>query len=263
MMAAGFAYFRPESLEEAIMTKARLGDSALYYAGGTEILSLTRSGHYAPTAVIDIKYIAECSERGAKGESLFFGSNLSLSELADDSSFPLLAAAARGVADRTVRNRIRLGANCAGRLPYREALLPFLALGAIAHLAGPGQAGRLERRELGLWSLHDKRLLLGPGELLLGFSIRAEEAALPWFYERSTKGGRVDYPIASLCMVARGETLSAAVSGAFEHPVRAEAKARPLGLSDFPPTRSDQRASAAYRAAMLDLALERAKEALA
>jgi CO/xanthine dehydrogenase FAD-binding subunit len=262
MTGADFAYYRPDTLEEALAARARLGDSAFYYGGGTEILTGARSGLYAPRAVIDIKSLSECRERGARGGTLFFGSGLALSDLVEDPTFPLLAAAARGVADRTVRNRISLGGNCAGRLPWREALLPFLALDGTVHLAAPGVGGRPVLREVPLSAVHGKRLALAPGELVLGFSVAAGDAALPWHHERITRGPSVDYPIASLCMARRGDTLMAAVSGAFDFPFRALVQGRSFSLPDFPATRTDLRASSAYRSAMLALALAKAEEAL-
>jgi xanthine dehydrogenase molybdenum-binding subunit len=263
MIAFDLDYLRPESLAEALEAwKARSAD-ALYYAGGTEIHTGARSGSYKPGLLIDLKGIPELSAMGRGGAGLFFGATLSLSELVDQAAFPLLAETARGVADRTVRNRLTLGGNAAGRLPWREALLPFLAADGVAHLAAPGEAGVPALRDIRLRDLHAKRLALGKGELLLGLSVSREAALAPHHRVRCEAGARVDYPLVSLCAVARGGTLSVAVSGAFDHPAWASGESASVTASSFPRFRSDQRGSAEYRAALFDAALTRAKEVLA
>jgi CO/xanthine dehydrogenase FAD-binding subunit len=258
-----FVYRRPETVEEAIGAWRSLPASSLYYSGGTEIVTGARGGSYSAGALIDIKRLPECRQRDSRtvagARALYFGAGLTLSELAEDSSFPLLAAAARRVADRSVRNRITLGGNVAGRLPFREALLPFLAAGGTAHLAGPAPEG-IELRQVPLRELHAKRLLFRPGELLLGLSVEAESAALPFFHDRATSGAAVDYPILALCALARAGRISVAVSGLLDAPAWAEGEAP--GTETFAEPRSDARASREYRASLLAQSLSRAREAL-
>ncbi len=186
-----------------------------------------------------------------------------MNEVAEEGGFPLLSAAARKIADRSVRNRITLGGNVAGRLPFREALLPFLAAaGALAHLATPVAGGSFERREVPLRELHAKRLMLGPGELLVGLSVSREAASAVHFHERATSGAAVDYPILALCATKLDGTIGVAVSGAFDYPVWADSSSGPASAARFPAARNDQRASGEYRAELLRSALRRAEEAL-
>jgi CO/xanthine dehydrogenase FAD-binding subunit len=86
--------------------------------------------------VIDIKEISECRSAARQGEQVVLGAALSLNEVVDSKLFPLLSATCRRIADHTVRNRLTLGGNICGRLPYREAGLPLLVAGAQVEIAG-------------------------------------------------------------------------------------------------------------------------------
>lgn len=262
MIPFDIVYLCPDTLEEAVEACRNGIPTTLYYAGGTEIVTGCRNGTYRPAAVVDLKRIPELRRLGEGGAGLFFGAALSLNEIAETGSFPLLSATARKVADRSVRNRITLGGNAAGRLPFREALLPFLAAGALAHLATPAAGRGFERREVPLRELHAKRLRLSPGELLVGLSVSREAAASAHFHERATSGASVDYPILALCAMRMGDVIGVAVSGAFDYPVWADSSSDPIADAPFPAAKNDQRASGEYRTELLRSALRRAQEVL-
>jgi len=200
--------------------------------------------------------------------------------------FPLLTATVRRIADRTTRNRLSLGGNLAGNLPYREAALPLLLADAwvltVRPPAVPGSAhdAQSERRERPLRRIFDKRVLLDPGEFMLGFSLPAEAALLPWKHYRATRTAGVDYPLATVCFLAAGPDGTGLAGTRPAGPARADIAAAVSGLHPFPvlfPSiaalraaiavpgmiKADQRASAEYRTALvLDMA-RRAEEELA
>jgi len=262
MIPFDIVYRRPESVEEAVSAWRGDPENSLYYAGGTEIVTGARTGTYRLGILVDIKRLPECREIGARGDRLYYGAGFSLNEIVEDGSFPLLSAAARRVADHTVRNRITLGGNVAGRLPYREALLPFLAADGAAHLAGPDRSGGVGRRTVPIRELQAKRLVLGPGEFIVGLSIPAEAALLPFFHDRATAGPEIDYPIFSLSVVAFPGGVSAAISGYLDWPVRIGVKSGVPSVDSFPAPRGDARASREYRFELLRASLARAEEAL-
>ncbi len=199
MIPHNFVYYRPLTLQEAVeayVEAAAEGLDTLYYAGGTEILTYARKGNLRPGAVIDIKHIPDCVVLTRDGSRHVFGSALTLNTVIEDGRFPLLAQAAQ-IVDHTVRNRLTLGGNIAGRLPYRETVLPFLLADAQVRLVGP-DGERLES----LRDVFDRRLQLTPGELLVSLSVPAEVAAMPWFYRRRVRKTRLDYPILTACFTA-------------------------------------------------------------
>jgi xanthine dehydrogenase molybdenum-binding subunit len=62
MIEFDFEYYRPSTIEEAVglyHTLHTSGKMPIYYSGGTEIITLARSGQIMMGAVIDIKGISE------------------------------------------------------------------------------------------------------------------------------------------------------------------------------------------------------------
>lgn len=268
MIPFDFEYHLPGSIEEArqVFTALAAADKEpLYYAGGTEIISLARRGRLKFGALVDLKGIPEMKIVETAGENIVFGACTTLSDLAGQDDFPLLAAVARGVADHTVRNRLTLGGNICGRLPYRETLLPFLLSGGEAILSGP--AG-LRREPLD--RVFDKRLRLERGEFLVQLTVTGEAAGRAWWTGRRERQGRVDYPLLHLAAASDGSRLALAVSGLCAYPFRHGPLEEMLGDWDRPAAervkeslnllpaavRSDDLASVGYRRALWRRALE-------
>ena len=268
MIPTDITYIQVDSPEEAVQAWSS-HPGARYLAGGTEITTTARrSSAYPLTTLIDVKGLAETQVLEIKAGSVALGATLPLSTLEDWPGYPLLSATIKGIADRTVRNRLSLGGNIVGMLPYREAVLPLLLADATGLSIVPGPSGSAPARKV--WRLRerfDKRLLLEPGELVLTFSLPENSSTLPWTHRRKTRTGRVDYPLVTLCMIREGASYRLAVSGAQPYPQwsdaadaafpRVDAIMEALGLP-----KSDQRASSDYRTALLRLMLGYALEDL-
>ncbi|UUZ96768.1 FAD binding domain-containing protein [Paenibacillus sp. P25] len=141
MISFDFDYYRPASAAEAVRLFQQAdaeGKQPLYYAGGTEIITMARLNQLWTGAVIDIKGIPECRSMEVQKDRLVIGSAVTLTALSEARLFPLLGETARHVADFTNRNKITVGGNMSGRFIYKEALLPFLLADSQAVLAGPG-----------------------------------------------------------------------------------------------------------------------------
>lgn len=273
MIPINFVYVRPGSLQEAVeayMQAVEEGRSPEYYAGGTEVLSYARELKIEPDVVIDLKVLPEMRVQEDENGEHVFGACLTLNELVEDERFPLLSRAAQ-IIDHTIRNRLTLGGNIAGRLPYRETVLPFLLSEARVRLYGP--AGE---RVVPLNEVFDKRLRLEQGELLVQLLVAPDFAAAPWFYRRRTKKGRLDYPIVTAVFLAWEGALRMASSGVYGFPLRSteaegvlndgdhEVGERAARVVDVVPFKvfDDLRASAAYRRALTEKAIGEALVAL-
>ncbi len=273
MIPFNFLYHRPATLAEAVEAYARADREGLnpaYLAGATEITTFCRMGRTKPGALVDVKRIPECRARGEEGNDLVFGAALTLNELIEGSAFPLLRQASV-IVDHTVRNRLTLGGNLAGMLPYRETVLPLLLSDATARLAGP--AGE---RTVPLAALFSQRLLLGPGELLVQIRVPKAMAARACFYRRRVRKGRFDYPLVTACFLHTGGALRMAVSGAFAFPLRCLEAEQVLNDDAIPlagrppavvsaapyPLLDDMRASAAYRRMLFEKCVGEALAAL-
>lgn len=220
MIPFDLEYYAPESIKEAVVIYAELADAGqepLYYAGGTEIVTFCRQQKIKPGALIDLKGIAETGLLELDGEKLILGANITLSCLSEQGHFPLIADVARGVADRTARNRLTLGGNICGWLPYREAILPLLTADAEVVLAG-----RDGHRTETLRELFDKRLKLEKGEILVQLIVARKELENKSWVRRREKHGPVDYPLCHMIGVKKKDHLAVAVSGLCAFPFRSD-----------------------------------------
>ena len=218
MIPFDFQYYRPTTIQEVINTFNDLdsqGLSPIYYGGGTEIITMARKESLSTKAVIDIKALPETKVlEEVKGE-LVFGAGLSLSEIIESNLFTLFSKVLRPIADHTVRNKLTLGGNICGRLPYREAILPLLVADGKVVLVGPEG-----RREVDINTVFDKRLLLKKGEFLLQVKVNKSVISSPYFNRRKEKQTLVDYPITNIVALKEGGKIKMAFSGVAPLPFR-------------------------------------------
>jgi CO/xanthine dehydrogenase FAD-binding subunit len=269
MIPFNLDYHRPGNLAEAVEAYARAQKDGLkpaYLAGATEITTFCRMGKLKPGALVDIKRIPECRVRGEEGNELLFGAALTLNEVIEGDAFPLLRQASVLV-DHSVRNRLTLGGNVAGMLPYRETVLPLLLADAAVRLVGP--AGE---RIVRLAEVFSEQLLLQPGEMLAQIRVPKGMASHPWYYRRRVRKGRFDYPLVTTCFLQVDGAVRMAVSGAFGFPLRCPEAEKVLNDGTIPLTRrpaavvaaiphtivEDLRASAAYRRMLFEKSVSEA-----
>lgn len=268
MIPFDFEYHLPQTAEEAVSLFTRLDSEEkkpLYYAGGTEIITFCRQQTITPGALIDLKNIPETNVYGKSNGQLVIGANLSLNRVVEENHYPLLSMVVKKIADRTVRNRLTLGGNICGRLPYREALLPFLLTDTEILLTGP-EGWRTEQ----VATIFDKRLKLVKGELLVQLKVLEDKLNLPFHTVRRVKQGPVDYPLYHLACTREDEEMKLAVAGLCAFTFRSRELEEVLNnqtskhsekISDVieklpGDIRTDQRGSAAYRKALFEKDLE-------
>jgi CO/xanthine dehydrogenase FAD-binding subunit len=266
MIPHNFVYMQPTSLEEAVeayQAASEAGKEPVYYAGGTEVVSYAHQGIIAPGAVVDLKRVPECRVHDADDDALVFGACLTLNELVADRRFPLLSKAAH-IIDHTIRNRLTLGGNVAGRLPYRETVLPFLVADGTAVLYGPDG-----ERTVPLSEIFRARLRLQDGEILVQLRAFRRLAEAPWYYERRVKHNQLDYPIVTGCFLRWEDEIRMALTGTFGFPLRssevetvlndasipvADRPSQALGTVNFD-VFEDERASTGYRQALTEMVI--------
>ncbi len=279
MIATDFAYYRPETVEQALRVHRDLsakGRRCLWYGGGTEILSMARLDQLTPDAVIDLKAIPECRVLERRRDRLVIGAGVTLAELGEADLWPLMSRAAGRVADHTVRCKITLGGHLAGQIHYREAALPLMLVDAEAAIAGPRGWRHVPLPKV--FPLERGELRLEPGEFLAQVAVAYDDVHLPYHCVKKTRLDWVDYPLVTLAAVRKAGRIRVAVTGACAFPFRsAEMEA---ALHDPAPTSAATRAEAAaakvpdqvlsdlhgsaeYRAFVLRNALEDALAALA
>lgn len=218
MITQHLEYLIPETIEEAFLayhTNLSNNKNVFYYAGGSEIQTFSRKHKLKPDVLIDIKHLPELCKCSLENKVWTIGSCVNLNTLLKKVPHPCIQSSISGIADHTTRNHITLGGNLCGRLPYREAILPFLLddhAKAIIY-----RNSNLEKTPLR--TLFKNRLLLNPGDLLVGLELQETSSTLKWYGIRKTRAGKVDYPLVHVEAKLKNETsLSLATSGYFSFP---------------------------------------------
>ncbi len=181
-MLRPFEMHRPATLEEAVRLHSHLGDSAAYYAGGTELLLAIKEGIAQYDHLIDLKGITALRgiERLARGGRtlLRVGALMCHAEVAADSSvrasLPALAEMAQEIGNVRVRNAGTIGGNLAFAEPHSDVGALLLALGAEIEAMGENGARRIPAEEFWLGPFET---VLAPHEIAVAVEIPLEPGA--------------------------------------------------------------------------------------
>ncbi|MPM31250.1 Nicotinate dehydrogenase FAD-subunit [bioreactor metagenome] len=199
MIPFDFIYCRPTTLQEAIEAWWKLkseGKSALYYAGGSETITLCRVGAISPDAVIDIKLIPELTKMAADRTFLHIGAACTLNQIKESNHFKLLGLACGRIADHTNQCRITLAGNLCGTIIYRETSLPLLCCDASVTLFGPDG-----ERILPMQSIFGEQIKLFPGELVTAVHIPSWALDAPYAHikKAANEKSTIRSPVSPRC----------------------------------------------------------------
>ena len=221
MIPFDFSYYRPESLREAAEISQKLAEhkkTAVFYAGGSEIITMCRAGSIHPHGVIDIKKIPECTDLYLDEAGLTIGAACTLSRIKESGHFPLLGLACGRIADHTNQCRITLGGNLCGTIIYRETSLSLMLSDAQLDLFGPeGQ------RSVPFNTVFRGHMALKPQELVLRVRIPKWALHAEYAHIKKTTNEKIDYPLVNITALWRDGCLRAAFSGVCAYPFRSEA----------------------------------------
>jgi carbon-monoxide dehydrogenase medium subunit len=141
MIAAGFEYAAPDSLDEAIRLLGEGGEDAKLLAGGHSLIPLMKVRLAAPTLLVDLRRVPGLRGVSSEDSELRIGAMTAHAELADAKA-GLLATAAGQIADQQVRNRGTIGGSLAHADPASD--LPAVVLAAEGRVALKGAGGERE-----------------------------------------------------------------------------------------------------------------------
>lgn len=218
MIPFDFVYCRPNTLTEAYAAFIQLqaeGKNPMYYAGGSEIITMSRAGSIGPGAVIDIKRIPECMLLSVGYESLHIGAACTLNQIKESKLYPLLSLACGRIADHTNQCRITLGGNLCGTIIYRETCLPLLLSDATITLLG----------NQGLRTVPFQRVFTGrmeraPDELVVQLHVPSWALQASHYHVKRTTNEKIDYPLVSMAAMQVNSQLRLAFSGICSYPFR-------------------------------------------
>jgi len=174
MIPGAFAYHRPKSVNEAVALLADLGEDARPLSGGHSLIPLMKLRLAAPSHLVDLGGIKDLKGIRAEGGDVVIGAGVTQHDvIVSDllaSKAPLLAEAARQIADPQVRYLGTIGGNVANGDPGNDMPAVMMALGATYELAGKGGARRVAAREF-YRGTYDTAL--NPGEIVAAIRIPA------------------------------------------------------------------------------------------
>lgn len=264
-----FTYYKPDSKEELVHLIDELVDLKIayaLYAGGTELVTMFRQGKGLVDAVIDLKGISELTKVTKSENSVVIGAAVPLNQVIESVDNATIQEALRAIADHTVRNKLTIGGNICGRLPYREAILPMLCRNA--------EVTVLEKGNLVAYpidKIFDKRLKLSPNAVLWTIKINTQEMV----FEKSQRYSattEIDYPIVHQYVAIDEEKVKIALSGYSSFPIsssfdfnKLKASGERLAFLMTPfveHAKSDDRSSADYRLSLLKVCMEDVLEEL-
>lgn len=141
MIPGAFDYLVPHSVNEAVALLSEHGDEAKLLAGGQSLIPAMRFRLAAPAILIDINRLPDLSYVREEQGFLAVGA-LTREAMLEEvpvvaQAYPLLADAARVIADPLVRNRATVGGNIAHADPANDHPAVMLAYGAQVVAQGP------------------------------------------------------------------------------------------------------------------------------
>ncbi|MFM1988638.1 MAG: Carbon monoxide dehydrogenase medium chain [Pseudomonadota bacterium] len=203
MIPPAFDYHAPRSVGEAVALLGSLGPDAKLLAGGHSLLPMMKLRFAQPTHLIDLNRIETLRGIREDGDTIRIGAMTVERDLIVSpvlrARVPLLAEAAKLIADPQVRNRGTIGGDIAHGDPANDHPALSLALDATFVLAGPDGERTVKADDffLGTYST-----ALAETEILVEIRMPAFAPKTGWGYEK-LKRKTGDWATAGAAVVLR------------------------------------------------------------
>ena len=236
MIPAPFAYHRPATIAAAVGLLAGFGKEGRVLAGGHSLVPLMKLRLSQPANLIDIGGIAELKGIRRDGGMISIGAMTTLAELLASNeltrSIPILAEAARQIADPQVRAMGTLGGNVANGDPGNDMPAVMLGLDATFRATGRSGARAIKARD---FYRGPYETALAADEILTAVEIPVPPAGHGFAYQKlKRKVG--DYATAAAAVVltvsgGRVATCTIGLTNLSDRPILASAAAAVVGTS--------------------------------
>lgn len=147
-----FEFHQTASFDELFALKARYGEEARYFSGGTALVLLMRAQLVHPAALLCVCSLPGMRTLTRTEGALRIGAGMTLAEIAASpivrDEWPVLAETFAHVATRRVRNVATLGGNLAHANPHQDPPVTLTALGAQAVVRGAAHERRIALDQL-------------------------------------------------------------------------------------------------------------------
>jgi carbon-monoxide dehydrogenase medium subunit len=270
-MLHDFLYHDPGSMSEALSFLKEHGEESTVFSGGTDLFVTIRAGLTMPQHVVDLKGIDELHTLSWNDtEGLSIGACVTVNELVESSvvreKYPVLHAAGSELATFQLRNRATVVGNIVTASPCGDMSSPLLVHGGVVVLSS---AAGERRMPLGEFITGVKRTLIRPDEIVSRIIVPSDWAGAAGGYEKLKRIKGHDLGVVAVAMIKSASGIRVAISSAAPTPVL---------LPDFPVTATtaeiqkkaqemispidDVRATAEYRAFMVDVYIRRLMDSL-
>jgi carbon-monoxide dehydrogenase medium subunit len=141
-MMKKFKYLIPKTLDEAVSLHQSHGGSAMYVAGGTDVIVKITSGKLAPDYLISLKHIDGQSQLELNTETgVFCIGGLVTHRTLEMSSvirlqYPIIHDAVQRIGSTQIRNVATIGGNLVNAVPSADGAIPLIALDARLNIYG-------------------------------------------------------------------------------------------------------------------------------
>jgi aerobic carbon-monoxide dehydrogenase medium subunit len=210
---APFELHRAGSVAEASSLMDELGEAAVLYAGGTEILLLMKLGFASYAHLVDVKPIGELHALEVRDGWLRIGGAVTHRRLERApelrAGWPDLVEMERRVANVRVRSTGSLGGNLAFADPHSDPATFLLAAGARVEVGTAEQRRRLTLDDL---ILGPYTTALEPGELLCAIEVPAPESGAAMAHLRFAVHERPAATVSAWVRVRHGSIVAARVA---------------------------------------------------
>jgi aerobic carbon-monoxide dehydrogenase medium subunit len=209
-----FELHRPTTVDEATGLLDELGDDAVVYSGGTELLLVMKLGFSDYSHLVDVKRIAELHRLEASEDLLEVGAAVTHRQVERSpvvrERWPAFASMERHVGNLRVRVMGTIGGNLCFADPHSDPATFLLATGGtLVCRRGDGPARELPVEDF--WE-GPYRTALGPGELVTTLRLPHPGAGAGIAHEKMSLHERPAVTITCLAHVADGQVSSARVA---------------------------------------------------
>ena len=255
MIPPRFEYHAPKTVGEAIALLGQHGSEAKLLAGGHSLLPMMKLRFAAPGHLIDINRIPELRGIREDGNTVVIGAMTTESELIQSSlvqqKLPLLAEAAKLIADPQVRNRGTIGGDIAHGDPGNDH--PALSIAVEAQFVLEGPNGRRTVAADGFF-LGTYMTLLEENEVMCEIRVPAFAHGTGYAYEK-LKRKTGDWATAGCAVVLRqqgGVVTHARIALTNVAPTALRAEAAEAAILNQPLTAATMQAAADAAVAICD-----------
>lgn len=212
MIDFDFNYYLSDSYAQAIELFYKLNayeNKAIYFNGGTEIITFAESNRIKFNDVISISHIEDTNAFGISDDFLIIGSSVILGYIENTIVFPSLSETCGFVADHSSRSKITIGGNLCGKIPFKGAILPLMLLNTEV-LIGDNHGLRYEQ----ILDVYNRGYKLKGNELVIHFRIRSDCLHFPFFNKKVRQTGEFGYPLVAVSLIMdNNNNIRAAFSG--------------------------------------------------